>query len=812
MKQILTIFLAAAGSAIFSADLTGQLMKQSYVTIPTGEHTISRTVEVSRNLTVILENGAVIKSSVSPMFRIKGGEFRMEGRGLPGKIICTAKGQRGYATTARAAAFDLNYADGKLPLRFFLRNIQVQSWNGVDAYFEMKDRKNIEKIDIAECAFRCHERAIAVRLVGLGSARVENCTFDGGDNPILLNAATPGGVVIRGNTLRNFGRMGMLLGKAGQVSEGCTTHLPDTIVHDNRLIGGGHGASIKDSYIHGILIYGNNVSVQGNIVRDVNRGEPVPGSRIGQQIKLPDGRILRGKWISVNGKRRRLAGAAIYLKANRALVQGNICTNSGWRSVIEIKTGGKEYYTAVLNNVVDGRALAIDESFGFECNSGRSLWSGNLVYDMPHQAFVVRSGYENTFINNLIINAQVGFALSGRMPGQNELISGNRFIDVDHPVAVDGRNMPEGFGPDILLPGTAKINDRDELPEPGPQWHGRQLVRGDKIYLGIRQGKEYRWMELQGKVLEYHPWKPTGPELFRNSDMSGKEQFEDKALNDPRCPGWILGCLSAREQQVPDSERALETDRKVYNTGNASQKVVFPNVAASWSLSRKIKLTPGRHYRATAVVKGEEPRNLRLQATPAGRQAVIARAAEKNSWQTLTVDFFQPDNISDCTISVWGGKTTAGKAAWIDSVSVRELTREGSSPAPRPKVKLIGNNLITAKTVWRVVPASAKVTRQPDGSMQVTAGKNGAVMLTSTLKLKEGAAWRFAAEASARVSCGAVLSDGKKLSADKNSGGQLDFTTPDKSGNTQLRIWIPPMKQGDTVTIKPPTLFQREQK
>ena len=62
----------------------------------------------------------------------------------------------------------------------------------------------------------------------------------------------------------------------------------------------------------------------------------------------------------------------------------------------------------MVNNVVDGKSLAIDESYAFECNSGRSLWANNIVYDVPQQAFVVRSGFENTFMNNLIVNARVG--------------------------------------------------------------------------------------------------------------------------------------------------------------------------------------------------------------------------------------------------------------------------------------------------------------------------------------------------------------------------------------------------------------------
>ena len=86
-------------------------------------------------------------------------------------------------------------------------------------------------------------------------------------------------------------------------------------------------------------------------------------------------------------------------------------------------------------------------------------------------------------------------------PGQNELIAGNRFLNVEHPVAVDNKENTEGVGEDILLPPPARIENNAELPEPGPKWHGRQIVRGDKIYLGIRQGEEYCWMEMQGKVL-----------------------------------------------------------------------------------------------------------------------------------------------------------------------------------------------------------------------------------------------------------------------------------------------------------------------
>ena len=797
-KYFFFLMLFAVGLSLAAKeDLADQLENLSYVVIPQGEYKLERTVEVKHDLTVILENGASLTSSCDPMFRITGGEFRVEGRGKQGKIISTAPGERGWSTPKRGAAFDLNHADGKTPLRFFLRNIHLRAYNGVDGFQLMPGRHDIAEINIAECTFQCTEKAIATHSIVLGTARVENCTFEGCDNPIFLDAATPGGMIIRGNTLRDFGRTGIQIGKAGQVSEGCTSHMPDTIVHDNRLIGGGRGATLKDAYIHGILIYGNNVSVQGNIVRDVNRGEPVPGSRTGHQIRTPEGEILRGKMIMYNGKPRRLAGSAIYLKANRAIVQGNVCSNSGWRSVIEVKTGGKEYYTSVVNNVVDGRSLAHDESFGFECHAGRSLWAGNLVYDMPNQAFVVRSGYENTFINNLIIDSKVGFALHGKTPGQNELIAGNRFIDVEYPVALNEKEMIEAPGVDILLPPASRIADDADLPEPGPQWHGRQIVRKDRLYLGVKVEDEYTWMEMQGKALPVKHWELAGQELFFNSDQSGQERSDKPGLNDPLHPGWILTCMSARERPIPESERGLMLDHEVFKTGGCSQKVVFPTTAAGWTLSRKIKLASGRRYRATVVFKAEEPRNIRFSVMPKGCNALQARGKENPDWQTLAIDFTQPAAVADCTVSIIGGKTTMGKAAWIDSVSVREL---------REKVNFIGDDRLSDQNIWTADSTDTKITRLSANSIRMTAGTEKAMMATCKITLPPKTTWRFSAEIEPRGVCSVVLPGGKKL----QSKDYLDFTVPEQEGIVQLRFWIPGQAPGSETTIRNMTLRQRE--
>ena len=255
MLKRISILLLVTASIVLSAATRWEekLENSSFVTVPPGEYTLSRTVVIRHNLTILLENGATLKSTCDPMFLVKGGELRINGVGRSGKIISLSKGTRGWRTEKRGAAFNLNQADGKLPLRLFMRNIHLKAYNGVDG-FQLKDGKNdIAELNIAECLFECEEKAIATHSLKLGTAKIENCTFIGGDNPIFLNSAACGGMIVRSNTLRNFGRTGILLGKAGQIAEGCTTHLPDTIVHDNRLIGGGRGATIDDSYIQGIL-------------------------------------------------------------------------------------------------------------------------------------------------------------------------------------------------------------------------------------------------------------------------------------------------------------------------------------------------------------------------------------------------------------------------------------------------------------------------------------------------------------------------------------------------------------------------------
>lgn len=123
-------------------------------------------------------------------------------------------------------------------------------------------------------------------------------------------------------------------GAANMIDDGAVDYVSSVIVHANHVLGGGQRAPERTSYIFGILVYGNNVSIQGNVVRDFNRGEPVPGERVGHHFKLENGTWHRGPWVARDGNPRvRLAGAAIYAKARYGVISNNVCTNSGWTSV-----------------------------------------------------------------------------------------------------------------------------------------------------------------------------------------------------------------------------------------------------------------------------------------------------------------------------------------------------------------------------------------------------------------------------------------------------------------------------------------------
>ncbi len=843
-------------------DVAAALTGHSLLTLQPGIYQLDTTLVINQDRTIIFTNGAELTGAMPELIRHQAGLLVLEGIGKAGVIRSSAPGgSRGFKTSDRPSAIDLNNAadDSNLPV-LVMRNIGIYAFNGIDGYQQKEEKKGVARVEITNCFFDCVEKAIGFILPSLGEIRVEDSTFVNCDEALMVNCPVPGGAVVRGNVIRNFGRRGMMLGKAGQIADGCTTHLPNAIVQNNQLLGGGQRATLNDSYIQGILIYGHNISVIGNIIRDVNRGQAVPGE-IGQIMTDSEGNELAGIRIDTEThKHRRLAGAAIYLKANRAIVQGNICTNSGWRSVIEIKTGGKEHFASVMNNVVDGRALSQAESFGFECNAGRSIWAGNVVYDMPNEAFVVRSGYENTFLNNLIVNAKVGFSLSGQAPGQGELISGNRFINVEHPVALD-KNLQPANGPDIYLPASVLIEAEEDLPPPSQEWLGRQVARGESLYLCVlSQDQNFRWLELSGTLLPLRQFREIGPELALNADQSTSESLDSPELDNPLHRGWKLSLRSSNEKVIDPTAEHISYDRENFQTGTQSLKIAYQGVSGNWVLSQNVPLEPGKRYRASAIVRGEEPLNLRLVVLDAAGKGHQVRAVDKLDWQPLSVDFVTPGNSGMVTLRVWSSKTNAGKAAWLDSVSLRELQEEeldeDGKPIIKPQVvwEECGENLLPSgdfQTLAQTaesgssssLPKGWGLSMTPENKDQPAAeyrqviyqraeqqdvsgalaigfkDGGGNLLLSSNLKLTPGKRYRVTAKLQSnyprQVILGVKTADQKHHSARPQSSTDwqsqtVDFTVPAAPGTSNIRVWASKMPANELIRIAAISVFELE--
>ena len=798
--------------------------KDSVVRIPKGKYVFTKPLIITRDTRLIFAEGAHFFFDVAPGIIVKGGKLRMESSG-DGALITSSGKFTGFGTNQRGAIIDLNRSghDPKLKeASLYMNNIEMRGAFCVDGSNRRHLPVKLGPIELHKCRMIVTQRGVYIVSPKVESVKVTECLFKGGVFGLQVDAAIPGGAYVCGNIFRNVGRSALMLGKSGQVAEGCTKHLPNAIVHDNQILEGGHMATSKNLYIHGMLIYGHNVSVQGNIVRNFNRGVPVPGARCGHHIVEKE-RTYRSRTNMVNGKKLIISGSAIYLKANRAIVHGNICTNSGWRSVIEIKTGGKEYYTSVVNNVVDGKALAIDESFAFECNSGRSLWANNIVYDVPHQAFVVRSGYENSFMNNLIINAKVGFALSGRTPGQNELINGNRFIDVQYPVALDGKTPRNAGGLDVHFMPPSHLDAQTELPVPSQQHAGRMIVKGSSVFYCVNNGKEFLWMELSGKAVPQKKWRVIGPELALNADQSGKDALPD-SLKSPVHPGWSCSMRTANEKPLDPADGHITFDTKNFLTGGRSLKFLFKGTTGEFSLRQPLKLAPGKRYRATARVKGEEPRNWRLEVVLPSRFSEQIRAEENQNWQTLTVDFTTPANSGNCTLVMRGSKTSEGKSMWLDSVSVRELQDASLPPPPPARVrKTVGKELITPAFAaalkagrmppkWNLNPGKNAQYKIEQGSTIAfsTKDKQSALILSSQVKLLPGKSYRFTLEM--QLPPGVSASPGVKW--EKTGVGakvarssewqkcQVDFDLPSNVTKVSLRVWAGALSPGKFIRVR----------
>ena len=666
---------------------------------PAGSYRLAKCWVLDRSVGLVFENGARLWTEDTCLIDIQGGEeIVIEGVGGRGELfnLCPADPKFDENNVPRgklSRVISLDHVDPQAKPSLRVRNMHIKGLSGIEG-ISNGDKGPMNDVEVDRCLFNTSNIALGYRHAEVHSLRVENSEFIGRPRyGIWFLSPMPGGAIVRGNVLRNMGVIAIQLsgGKASQIADGSTNYLPNAIVHENQILGGGHLATLADSYIHGILVYGHNVSVQGNIVRNFNRGEPVPGAPCGHHIRLPDGTFYRGHWIATeDAPHRRLAGAAIYLKANHAVVSGNICSQSGWRSVIEVKTGGAEHYVLVSGNVVDGRSLAIDSSFGFECNSGRSAWVNNLVSDMPNQAFVVRSTFANTFMNNAIYNAKVGFALSGNTPGKDEFIAMNRFFNVESPVLVEGGGT--AAGQDLHLPPPRAIASADLLPRPQESLRG-QLVslatgQGDELLQCVRlpDGK-YAWRELGPGEKAYGDrlWEEVGPNLAVNPDQSADALTEeelarcDKSQDNAICRGWTPTFVSPGETKLTDYASYLSFDPEKQRAGKGSLRIQFKEGAGNWLLRQRLKLPAGR-YRATLQILSELPENVSWYAQVPGRRP-LAKGERTDDWQTLSIDFEIPADATDVLLGAYGNRFTTGKSAWIGGVSVRRLKEKETGQA-----------------------------------------------------------------------------------------------------------------------------------
>ncbi|MGM0493160.1 MAG: hypothetical protein ACQER1_09445, partial [Armatimonadota bacterium] len=438
---------------------------------PAGDYRFDEPLELEGKITLLLAPGARIVGVGEDVIRIVGdGDITINGLGGRPELanesgIDPERDERNVPRGTVTSVISLNHVpmDARPNLR--VEGVTLTGFVCIEG-MRVEEKGPMGTLEVLDCHLEAEDMHLSHQHSEVHDLRVENSLFTGTARyGIYASSPMPGGAIVRGNVLRNVGIRAIQLsgGYVNMIADGAVEYMPSAIVHDNQVLGGGHLAQITTSYIMGILVYGHNVSMQNNIVRDFNRGEPVPGEPVGHHMQMPDGEYFRGIWIATeDDPRKRLAGAALYAKARQGIISGNICTNSGWRSVIEVKTGGREPYVMVSNNVVDGRSLSIEGSFGFECGSNRSVWANNLVYNMPDIAFAVRGNRENTYMNNMVFGAKTAFSVAGGSAGRDELIMNNRFEDVETPVS--GMHDYMGGARATALPPLL-VPQQDAMPE-----------------------------------------------------------------------------------------------------------------------------------------------------------------------------------------------------------------------------------------------------------------------------------------------------------------------------------------------------------
>ncbi|MGI5818911.1 MAG: hypothetical protein ACOX9R_12535 [Armatimonadota bacterium] len=659
---------------------------------PAGEYRLDRPLELQGQITLLLAPGSRLLTSAEDLIRIVGdGDITIQGLGgrpeLSNIATDVERDERGVPTGTVTSVISLNHVpmDARPNLR--VQGVRLTGFVCVEG-MRGEEKGPMGALEILDCHLDAEDMHVTHQHSEIDSLRIEDSLFTGEARyGIYCTSPMPGGAIVRGNVLRNVGIRAIQLsgGFVNMIADGAVEYLPSAIVHDNQVLGGGHRAAITTSYILGILVYGHNVSIQGNIVRDFNRGEPVPGEPIGHHVQMPDGEYFRGIWIATDDDpRKRLAGAAIYAKARQAIISGNICTNSGWRSVIEVKTGGVEPYVVVSNNIVDGRSLSIEGSFGFECGSNRSVWANNLVYDMPDIAFAVRGSRENTYMNNVIFRAKTAFSVGGGTAGRDELVMNNRFHDVETPVS--GLDDYLGGARALALPPLL-VPQQQALPAPSEELRGQIAVlldpAGDRVLICRLIDGAYAWTEMgsgeiaPGLLIQGAEVQTVGPQLAANPDQSQDGPGDDG--DTPR--SWTLSSSSAlafpfgwsASAAGPEVTDVMAYDEEQFESGDRSLRIGDGGETFNWVLSQRVPVTPGRTYFVQARVRTDAPEMPFSMYMVLGEQRIAAAESPGEGWTTIPLLVRVPeDGPETADLKLWGAGAGDGRHVWVDSISIHQ--------------------------------------------------------------------------------------------------------------------------------------------
>jgi hypothetical protein len=645
----------AYASACTAAGVGGSII------FPANNYKFKNVIEIKNSITLIFQGGC-ISTDKETLFRIISGEnINFLGQGQATLLINeNGKTVRKGNQKLIPSIIDLEYVSAQAAPSITVRNLNFKGVTGLCGILR-SNKGGLNNLTVRNCKFTCSYAGIAHRHSKVNSLAVKDCHFNGGLFGVRVMSPIPNGARVENNILKNIQVIAIRLsgGRVNQISQGCTRDMMSAIIHGNQILDSANKHQMR-SYVCGVLAYGYNVSIQNNIVRNFNRGERISGLSKGNQIRMPDGKINISAWRTEKGKRKRIAGAALYAKGRNVIISNNICSNSGYRAVIEIKTAGLEPYAIVSGNILDGSSLAPHDSYGIECLTSKAIWSNNLFYNMPNTAFALRSLKQNTFINNVIYDSRSAFMImdSGN---QEELIKGNRLVNVKYKfIDVYGKPL---VNPPITQTAQATIIVRgsDELPKPSERNQGQMAVvrdrNSDQVFICARRNGKYLWQQVKLELPALQlSWSelPVGKNLIKNPTL--KPATGKKFLID----AWKIWVEKVPYGQFFKHEKSALC-AGVMNVGKSR--------GYSWILSQKEMLQPNRKYRLSAYVKVDSDLTCVTLSVNVDKNRHTVINQLNNKWEKLSIDF-RAAGLGKTDISFYGRQCGNAKKIWIKDVKL----------------------------------------------------------------------------------------------------------------------------------------------